>query len=114
MSTHKFIHQRYTLEVTNKISLIKKFNAFADSQKDATMFWWITSLMVIGALFLPLTFLLVYSLGGPTAPFLFLSMISFFACIVANMGGMNIGPRLSTFFFSIALHLVMIVMVLVA
>ena len=114
MATHK-IHSSVTqpISTTAKLTLIQKYNAFADSQKDAGMFWWVTSLMVIGTLFVPLTFLLVYSLSGPTLPFLFFSMISFFACVVANMGGMGIRASISTFFFSVVLHLAMILMVLI-
>ncbi|WP_256013517.1 hypothetical protein [Desertivirga xinjiangensis] len=62
---------------TTELNLMQKFNAFADAQEKISIVWWLLSLILIGGFFLPLTFLLVYSLGGPTAPFLAISMISF-------------------------------------
>jgi hypothetical protein len=114
MATHKLQTSTSIVNTTSNVSLIKRFNDFADGQQPYAIVWWIVSLTVLGGLFLPLTFLLVYSLGGPAAPFLALSMISFFASLVANMGGMGIRVALSTFFFSIALHLAMIVITVAA
>ena len=102
-----------TLPIAKKANLTERFNAFADKQAKNAAVWWLASLMVIGTLFLPLTFLLVATLDGPTLPYLGLSMISFFACVVSNMSGMGIKANLFTFFFSLILHLVMILSVLI-
>ncbi|WP_207423391.1 hypothetical protein [Desertivirga brevis] len=110
MITHK-LNSKTELEVVREealeLNLLQKFNAFADRQKPYQMIWWLLSLMVIGGLALPLTFLLVYSLNGPVIPFLTLSMISFFTCLVSNMGGMGIRVNLGTFWFSLILHALM-------
>lgn len=93
-------------------NLIKKFNAFADRQQDWYMAWWISSLIIIGALFVPVTFLIVYSFGGPVMLFLGISVVSFFAAIIAYMGEMGIRSCLSASFLSIFLHLAMILITL--
>jgi hypothetical protein len=111
MATHTI--QTATVRTQSQISfpainLIKRFTAFADSQQKWAMAYWICSLMLIGGFFVPVTFLTVYSLGGPVIPYLALSMISFFISLIANMGGMSIRACLFTFFLSIILHLLMI------
>ena len=96
------------------LNLINKFNAFADSQQRWSMIYWIGSLMLIGSFFLPVTFLFVYSLNGPVITFLALSMVSFFATLIANMGGMGIRVCLYSFFSSIILHLAMMLFTLIS
>ncbi|WP_207534047.1 hypothetical protein [Desertivirga arenae] len=111
MITHK-LNSKTELEVVREqaleLNLLEKFNAFADRQKPYQMVWWLLTLMVIGGLALPLTFLLVYSYNGPVIPFLTISMISFFACIVSNMGGMGIRVNIGAFWFSLILHVLMV------
>ena len=111
MITHKLNSERafgVNTAGEKELNLLQKFNAFADSQKSNQTLWWLLSLMVIGGLALPLTFLLVYTLDGPVVPFLVLSMLSFFACIVSNMGGSGIRLNIGIFFFSAFLHIAMI------
>lgn len=90
---------------SSNLNLVKKFNAFADSQQEWAMAYYIGSLMLIGCLLLPVTFLIVYALGGPVATFLGISMLSFFASVIANMSGMGIRVCLSTFIFSVVIHI---------
>lgn len=98
--------------VSGDFNLIRKFNDFADSQTEWYMAWWVASLMIIGALFVPVTFLIVYSMGGPALLFLGISVVSFFASIIAYMGDMGIRTCLTTSFVSVFLHLAMIAITL--
>lgn len=114
MATHKFNASLVTAGTGEEsLTLGQKFAAFAESQKKSAMVWWLLSLIVVGGFLVPVTFLLVYSLNGYTALFLALSLISFFVCFVANMGGMSIKVCLGTFFFSLFLHLFIIVFTLI-
>lgn len=94
--------------VNQKVNFIEKFNAFADGQKNWAIAWWFAALGGVGGFVLPITFLIVYSLGGPVIPFLAISMVSFFACIISNMSGMGIRSSLATLFVSLGLHIAMI------
>lgn len=109
MATHK-IHSVSALESSFQVNfnLIKKFNDFADSQHKWALGYWIGSLMIIGSFLLPVTFLTVYTLGGPVIPFLALSMVSFFMSLITNMSGMGIRACMYTFAASILLHLMML------
>ena len=109
MATHSIYSASLTDNpVAGKINFISKFNAFADGQQKWAIAWWFAALAGIGGFILPITFLIVYSLGGPVIPFLAISMVSFFACIIANMAGMGIRSSLATFFFSLTLHILMV------
>ncbi|WP_423146706.1 hypothetical protein [Rubrolithibacter danxiaensis] len=115
MATHK-IHSSTvvpSVDTTINLNLVKRFNAFADSQENWTMAWWISSLIIIGGFFLPVTFLLVYSFGGPVVPFLAISLVSFFASIITNMGSMGIRANVFTSCLCVALHLSMILITLI-
>jgi hypothetical protein len=109
MATHSIYSASLTDKaVVEKINFITRFNAFADGQQNWAIAWWFAALGGIGGFVLPITFLIVYSLGGPVIPFLAISMVSFFACIIANMAGMGIRSSLATLFFSLGLHILMI------
>jgi hypothetical protein len=110
MATHSIQTKSFASQANSSLNLnlLQKFNEFADRQQKWSMAYWIGSLMVIGSFFLPITFLLVYTLNGPVVPFLALSMTSFFISLIANMGGMGIRACIYSFFFSIVLHLAMI------
>lgn len=109
MTTHE-IQTSLTFEssVGTGSNLLQKYLLFVDSQKANSVAWWLGSLLLQGCLLVPLTFLLVYSLDGPTATFLFISMILFFINVVANMGGAAFRTTFNTFVISIAMHVVMV------
>jgi len=112
MATHSIqTNSTIRAQFPESFSFVKRFNEFADSQQQWAMAYFIGSLMVIGSFFLPVTFLLVYSLNGPVIPFLGASMISFFMTLIANMSGMGIRACLYSFLFSILLHLGMMLTV---
>ena len=52
-----------------KFDLIIRLNAFADSQIEWSMVYWIGFLMIIGSLLLPVTFLMTNTLGVPVITF---------------------------------------------
>ena len=106
-----------TLDLNTSVAttgLWSKYMAFVDSQKSNSMFWWLGSLMLHGCLLVPLTFLMVYTLDGPSLPFLFISLISFFINIIANMGGAGFRFTFSSLVFSILVHALMIITTLIS
>jgi len=67
--------------------------------------------MIHATVFLPLPILLIGYFNAPIAV-LGVTMVSFFANFVANMGGSGIRTTLSCFFASIIIHVDMTVLVL--
>lgn len=86
-----------------------KYISFVDSQEPNALAWWLGSLLLQGCILVPLTFLLVYSLGGPVSPFLFISMVCFFINVIANMGGAAFRHTFNSLVLSIIIHLAMII-----
>ncbi|SKB29763.1 hypothetical protein [Daejeonella lutea] len=114
METHKNISHKgqttftyQTKENYSSIGIWEKYNAFVDTQKPNAIGWWLGSLMLHGCILVPISFLLVYSLGGPTIPFLFISMSLFFINVIANMGGAAFKVTFNSFMLSIAIHILM-------
>jgi hypothetical protein len=106
MATYKI--QTFPFSLSIEIpNLREKYLSFVDSQSVNSVGWYIGSLLIQGCILVPLTFLLVYSLNGPTAIFLSISMITFFLNVIANMGGAGFRFTFNTFMFSIVLHAVM-------
>lgn len=89
-----------------------KYLAFVDSQKSNAVAWWLGSLMIHGCILVPLSFLLVYSFGGPTLAFLFISMSLFFINFIANMGSAAFRFTFNSFMLSIAIHILMALIVI--
>ncbi len=97
-----------TLKPANNVW--NKYLAFVDGQKDNRTLWFFIILSVHAAAFLPIPVLLIGYLNAPVG-ILGVTMVSFFANFVANMGGSGIRTTLSFFFASIIIHLVMIMAV---
>lgn len=109
MATHKISTPLVYHTTHQSTGIWSKYLSFVDSQKPNSVAWWLGSLMLHGCILVPLTFLLVYSLGGPTLPFLFISMISFFINVIANMGGAPFRFTFNSFVLSLAIHITMAV-----
>lgn len=107
MATYKIHTLTFDESIETTPSLWGKYVSFVDSQKTNAVGWYLGSLLIQGCLLVPLTFLLVYSLSGPAALFLFISMISFFVTVIANMGGAGFRMTFNSFVVSIAIHLAM-------
>ncbi|MDT3401467.1 hypothetical protein [Mucilaginibacter terrae] len=90
----------------NNITLWAKFTQFADSQKGKHVQWFFIVLMVHGVFFLPLPAVLMYYYNAP-AIVLAVTMVSFFANLIATMGGAGIRTALLFFAASIAIHIFM-------
>jgi hypothetical protein len=94
----------------NHINLWDKTIAFADSQKSSHTLWFFIILMVHGVFILPLPVVLTYYFNAPVVV-LAITMVSFFANIIANMGGAGIRSTLALFAASIFIHIVMTLMI---
>ncbi|MDN3550140.1 hypothetical protein [Mucilaginibacter aquaedulcis] len=91
-------------------NLIKKFNRFADGQKENHTLWWFVNLMVHGTLILAIPAVLIYYYNAPVIV-LAITIACFFSTFVANMCGSGIRTTLATFFISLLVHAVMILLV---
>ncbi|RZK83038.1 MAG: hypothetical protein EOO92_00695 [Pedobacter sp.] len=97
-----------TLTTAPTGSLLSSYYSFADQQKKNHLGWFLISILLHSTLFVPLTFVIVYSLGGHVLPCLATSMIIFFANIVVNMSGMSTRVTIFTFALSILVHAVIL------
>lgn len=88
-------------------NLWNKFLAFADTQKSNRTAWFFTMLMVHGILLLPVPAVLCYYFNAPNG-ILAITMVAFFANLIANMGGAGIRTTITLFAASVLVHLLMI------
>ena len=113
MATHKISSPTVFTNLAQEHSgFSSRYDAYSKSQEPYAVAWWIGSLFVHGCILVPLTFLLVYSLEGPTMLFLGISMICFFVNFIANMGGASFKFTFNSFVFSLFLHILMVASVL--
>jgi hypothetical protein len=100
-----------TLALTNQptLSFWARFITFADGQKENRLAWFLVSLILHATLLVPITFILVYSLDGHVIPCLAVSMVIFFANIVANMSGANTRSTIFLFGLSLLIHSVILI-----
>jgi hypothetical protein len=116
MATHKisstFIPNTYSSR-TQTPGILSKYFSFVDSQKANSIAWWLGSLLLHGCILVPLTFLFVYSSGGPAALFLMISMGAFFVNVIANMGGAGFRFTFSSLVLSVILHAIMVALTLI-
>ncbi|QNK61901.1 hypothetical protein H7F33_15245 [Pedobacter sp. PAMC26386] len=102
-----------TLNTAPSTSLWSKYLNFADTQQPNHLGWFLVSIVLHATLLVPLTFVLVYSLDGYVLPCLAISMLVFFANIVANMSSASTRVTIGLFYFSLLIH-AMILLVTVA
>ncbi|WP_295769150.1 hypothetical protein [uncultured Mucilaginibacter sp.] len=88
------------------ITLWTRFTAFADAQKGKQVQWFFIILMVHGVFFLPLPATLMYYFDAPVIV-LAVTMVSFFANLIATMGGAGIRTALLFFAASVTIHILM-------
>lgn len=93
-----------TLNTAPSISLWSKYLNFADSQKPNHLGWFLVSIVLHATILVPLTFVLVYSLDGYVIPCLAVSMLIFFANIVANMSSASTRVTIGVFYLSLLIH----------
>lgn len=88
----------------NNSNLWNRFMTFADGQKANRTLWFFIVLMVHGVFILPLPAVLMYYFNAPVW-ILGVTLICFFANIIANMAGGTIRTTLTLFATSILTHL---------
>jgi hypothetical protein len=91
----------------NNTNLWNKWLVIADSQTPNKTMWFLVSLIAQGVLFLPIPAALMYYYNAPIIV-LAVTMILFFANIIASMGGSGIRTVLAFFAISVLLHLLML------
>jgi hypothetical protein len=114
MATHS-IHTGYAYNKSESThaGIFTKYLAYVDSQSGNAVAWWAVSLLVHGCFLVPLTFLFVYSSGGPATLFLTVSMACFFINFIGNMGGASFRFNFNSFMLSILIHALMVASTLV-
>ncbi|PWK80090.1 hypothetical protein LX99_00554 [Mucilaginibacter oryzae] len=85
----------------------EKIIAFADSQAPNRTGWFMFALLLQGVLFLPVPAFLLYYFSAPIIV-LAITLVLFFANIIAGMGGSGIRTLLGLFAFSILVHITML------
>jgi hypothetical protein len=96
-----------TNDQNNHTTLWNKWLTITNSQADNKTVWFLVSLMIQGVLFLPIPAVLMYYYDAPII-ILGITMILFFANIIAGMGGSGIRTVLSFFAASVIIHLTML------
>jgi hypothetical protein len=94
------------------VSLLDKFNAFADSQTERKTMWYFLALVVQGLFFLPLPAFLMYYYDAPIIVLL-ITLTGFFTSIIACMGGAGIRSVLILSAASILIQVIMTIAVLI-
>ena len=108
MATH-LIHTTFAVDkqANKNTGIFAKYAAYVNSQSSNAVLWWVVSLLFHGCFLVPLTFLLVYSLSGPTTPFLTISLAGFFVNFVGNMGGASFKFNFNSSVISTLIHVLM-------
>ena len=101
-----------TTNQTNNTTLWNKWLAMADGQAGNKTAWFLFSLVLQGVLFLPIPAVLMYYYDAPIIV-LGVTMILFFANIIAGMGGSGIRTLLSFFAASVLIHVIMLAIFLI-
>ncbi|MEO3407764.1 hypothetical protein AAFN85_27850 [Mucilaginibacter sp. CAU 1740] len=96
-----------TTTAKTKQSTWTKLTAFADSQAPNRTGWFMFSLLSQGVLFLPIPAFLLYYYAAPII-ILAVTLVLFFANIIAGMGGSGIRTLLGLFAFSVLVHITML------
>ena len=94
------------------VSLLDKFNDFADSQTERKTMWYFLALVVQGVFFLPLPAFLMYYYDAPIIVLL-ITLTCFFTSIIACMGGAGIRSVLMLSAASILIQVIMTIAVLI-
>ena len=96
-----------TQKQKNTINIYNKLLAFADGQAQSKTLWYMVSMIAQGVLFLPIPAVLIYYFNAPIMV-LAVTLILFFANIIAGMGGEGIRMLMALFALSVFVHLVML------
>src|ERR1700744_1503290 len=93
----------------NQISLYNRFITFTETQSDHKTLWFLVSLIFQGVFFLPLPAVLIYYFHAPVF-ILGITLVLFFANIIAGMGGTGIKTIIKLLAASFIIHLLMTIL----
>lgn len=92
---------------TTKQTLWTKWINYTDTQAKYRTLWFMFSLVLQGVCFLPVPAVLMYYYNAPIVV-LAVTLVLFFANVIAGMGGSGIRVMLSLFAASVLIHLAML------
>lgn len=101
------INTANTTATKTNTNIWNKLMALADSQAPNRTGWFMFSLISQGVLFLPIPAFLLYYYAAPIF-ILAVTLVLFFANIIAGMGGSGIRTLLGLFAFSVLIHITML------
>ncbi|MBB6113046.1 hypothetical protein [Mucilaginibacter lappiensis] len=90
-----------------KSSIYERWLALEDSQAENKTMWYLISMVAQGVFFLPIPAYLIYYYNASSLV-LIITMVFFFANIIAGMGGYGIRVLMSIFAFSVFAHVLML------
>jgi len=103
-SIHAPVNWEHTKTQKANKNIWNKWIAFTSNQKPHKTFWFLFSLIFQGVFFLPLPAALAFYYGAPEY-IVAITLILFFANVIAGMGGLGIRTMLNLFALSILVHL---------
>ncbi len=107
LNLDRLAHLPEKTSTKNTTGIWNKFIDFADGQSKNRTAWFLLSLLFQGVLLLPVPAALMYYYNAPIYV-LAVTMVFFFANIIAGMGGSSIRVLITLFGASILVHLLMI------
>lgn len=106
-SIHSPVNWDHAKTQTTENNLWKMWLAFTAGQKKFKTFWFLFALLFQGIFFLPLPAALAFYYGAPEY-IVAITLILFFANVIAGMGGSGIRTMLTLFALSIIVHLCLV------
>jgi hypothetical protein len=86
------------------IRLMDRYLAYADAQAKNRMLWFFLSLMLNGVFFLASPAILIWMFQAPLSV-LAITVLTFFANLIANMGGAGIRTTLALFYAGLFINM---------
>jgi len=106
-ATHNVAHWSHTTQEKTTANLWTKWLAFTAGQEEYKTLWFYVSLVAQGVLILPVPAVLMFYFNAPIVV-LIITMVLFFANIIAGMGGYGTRVLISLFALSLVVHLIML------
>jgi hypothetical protein len=88
--------------------MVDRYLAYADAQAKNRMLWFFLSLMINGVFFLASPAILIWMFQAPISV-LAITVLTFFANLIANMGGAGIRTTLALFYAGLVINIACIV-----
>ena len=91
----------------NKLTVFDRWLRLEDTQAENKTMWYLVSMVVQGVFFLPIPAFLIYYYHASVFVII-ITMVLFFANIIAGMGGYGIRVLMSIFAISVLVHVFML------